>query len=220
MAAARLHELSVNTTLGPSADLGDAGGAWEGRAYSDDPQTVARALRAAVRAYLHGGVAPVVGHFPGEGGASQDPDTGPATVGSSVEDLRGRDLVPFEAVAHTAPAIRMSAAAYAGFDGVTPATLLPEAVELLRSTGFRGVVVSGDLNAAADASGLPVGDAAVQALQAGCDLLVLPGDAAAQDEAWRAVTKAIRDGQLDRSAIAASLARVKALKQRFARPPA
>src|SRR4051812_49768568 len=101
LAGTRLRELQVNTTLAPAADLGAAGGAWEGRAFSDDPRMVSRDVRAAVRAYLKAGVAPVVGHFPGEGGASQDPSEGPATVGSSVDDLRARDLKPFEAVATT-----------------------------------------------------------------------------------------------------------------------
>jgi beta-N-acetylhexosaminidase len=219
LAAARLRELSVNTTLAPAADLRASGGAWQDRGYSDDPAAAARAVRAAVRAYLRGGVAPVVGHFPGEGGASQDPSEGPATVGSSVDELRERDLKPFEAVARVAPAVVMSSAAYAGFDGVTPATLLPEAVQLLRDTGFRGVVVSGDLDAAASASGLSIGDAAVQALQAGCDLLLLPGDAKAQDQAWAAVVRAIRTGGVDRAQIARSLARVDAMKRRFARAP-
>ena len=217
LAAEQLRRLQVNTTLAPSADIGAAGGAWEGRAYSDDPEAVTRAVRAAVRAYLRGGVAPVVGHFPGEGGASQDPSLGPATVGSSVDELRERDVKPFAAVARTAPAVLMSSAAYAGFDGVTPATLLPEAVALLRSTGFRGVVVSGDLDAASSASGLGIGDAAVQALQAGCDLLLVPGDARAQEQAWAAIVRALRDGTLDRAQVAQSLARVERMKRRFAR---
>lgn len=214
-AGAQLKALTVNMTLAPSADIGDAGGAWEDRAYSDDPGLVARDVAAAVAAYRHEGIAPVVGHFPGEGGASQDPEAGAATVGLSVDDLKARDLHPFTAIARSAPAIQLSGAAYAGFDGATPATLLPETVELLRSTGFRGVVVSADLAAAAAATGESAGQAAVQALQAGCDVLVLPGDAAAQEEAWRAVVRAVRRGTVSRARVAGALERVAALKRRL-----
>jgi len=109
----------------------------------------------------------------------------------------------------------MSAAAYAAFDGVTPATALPEAVALLRGQGFKGVVVSADLSAATIAAGGSIGQVAVDALKAGCDLLYLPGDARAQDEAWRAVTRALRTGELERGRVADALARVAALKRHY-----
>ena len=55
-----------------------------------------------------------------------------ATVGGSLAQLEGHDLVPFAAVAPRAPVIEMSNASYVAFDGVTPAALLPQAVQLLR----------------------------------------------------------------------------------------
>lgn len=214
-AGRRLRRLGVTMTLAPSADLAAAGGAWEGRGYSDDPGVVTGATRAALRSYRRQRVVATVGHFPGEGGASQDPSLGPATVGLSREALIGRDVKPFAAIAKDAPAVEMSAAAYAAFDGVTPATALPEAIELLREQGFKGVVVSADLGAATIATGGSVGQVAVDALKAGCDLLYLPGDAKAQDEAWRAVTRALRTGDLERERVADALARVEALKRRY-----
>jgi len=214
-AGRRLRTLGVPMTLAPSADLASAGGAWEGRGFSDDPGVVTGAVRAALRGYKRQRVVAVIGHFPGEGAASQDPAAGPATVGLSLDDLRTQDLEPFAAVAEKADAVGMSAAAYAAFDGVTPATALPEAVALLRGQGFKGVVVSADLSAATIATGGSIGQVAVDALKAGCDLLYLPGDARAQDEAWRAVTRALRTGELDRGRVADALARVAALKRHY-----
>src|SRR5205823_15080815 len=104
---------------------------------SADPATVAREVRAAVSGYKASSTVAVVGHFPGEGGASQDPAEGPATVGLGLSDLQARDLQPFVAVARQAPAVMLSNALYVAFDGVTPATLLPDAVKLLRDIGFR-----------------------------------------------------------------------------------
>jgi beta-N-acetylhexosaminidase len=214
-AGRRLRKLGVGMTLGPSADLAATGGAWEGRAFSDDPGVVTGAIQAAQRAYRRKRVIAAVGHFPGEGGASQDPGAGPATVGLSLDELRAADLKPFAAVARRSAAVQMSAAAYAAFDGVTPATAVPEAVALLREQGFKGVVVSADLAAATIATGGSIGRVAVDALAAGCDLLYVPGDARAQDEAWRAVTRALRTGELKRERVADALARVGSLKRRY-----
>src|SRR6266702_2304291 len=61
----------------------------------------------------------IVGHFPGTGAASADPDQMQATVGGTLESLKGRDLLPFAAIAGAVPVIEMSNAVYAAFDGVT-----------------------------------------------------------------------------------------------------
>jgi beta-N-acetylhexosaminidase len=212
-AGAQLRVLGVTMTLGPAADLATAGGAWAGRGYSADPASTAGDVAAAVAGYRSTGVLAAVGHFPGEGGASQDPLRGPATVGLSLAQLRAADLQPFAAVVRTAPAIQLSDALYAAWDGVTPATLLPDAVRLLRSMGFRGAVVSGDLQAVTLVTGGTVAQAAVEALKAGCDLLYVPGDAADQDAAWSAVAAAIRSGAVPAARVADALAHVQALQR-------
>ncbi len=215
LAGRQLRALGIHMTLAPSADVGVSGGAWEGRAFSDSPGVVGRLARAAVAGYTRARVAAAPGHFPGEGAASQDPSQGAATVGAGIDQLRAQDMRPFAALARSAPAITMSDALYAGFDGVTPATLLPEAVAQLRKLGFRGVVVSGDLSAVTLATGGSVAAAAVDALKAGCDLLFVPGDAADQEAAWSAVVRAVRRGDVPLARVAGALRRIAALKRRF-----
>lgn len=211
----RLRSLGVALTLGPPAHLASAGGPWEGRAFSDDPQRAAGVVRAAVDGYRSQAVAAVVGRFPGEGAATQDPAAGTASVGLGLEELQRADLLPFAAVADRAAAVQMSPALYVAWDGVTPATLLPEAVQELRRTRFKGVVVSADLTAATLATGGSIGEAAVQALQAGCDLVWVPGDDAAQEEAYRAVVAAIRSEEVDPGHVAAALGRIARLKREY-----
>jgi beta-N-acetylhexosaminidase len=214
LAGRQLKALDIRMTFAPAADVSGAGGAWEGRAFSEDPAAVARLARASVDGYTTAGVVSAPGHFPGEGAASSDPAESVATVGLSLDELRARDLRPFAAIARHAPAVTMSAALYAGFDGVTPATVLPEAVILLRTMGFRGAVVSADLSAVTLATGGSPGSAAVEALRAGCDLLVLAGDASDQEQAYRAVLDAVRSGRVPVRRVAASLERIGALKRR------
>jgi beta-N-acetylhexosaminidase len=211
-----LRPVGVNATLAPVADLAIAGGPDVDRGYGADPGLATADVRAAVSGYRAGGLIAIVGHFPGEGGASQDPMVGAATVGGRMSDLLAADVKPFAAVAGLAPVIQLSDALYTAFDGVTPATLLPDAVSLLRQRlRFGGVVMSGDLLAVTAATGGSVADASVQALKAGCDLLFLPGGATDAEAAYNAVLAAIRQGDLDAQAVARSLARVAALKKAY-----
>jgi beta-N-acetylhexosaminidase len=214
--AQALRPLGIRMVLAPVADTETTGGPWEGLAFSDQPGPMSAMAGAAVAGWKQGQVAPAPGHFPGEGAASGDPAVEPATVGLSMAELRARDLKPFASLARDAPAIQLSAATYVAFDGVTPATLLPEVVSLLRDElHFGGVVVSGDLAAASLASGQPVADVAVAALKAGCDLLWIPGDAQDQDAAWRAVVRALRTGEVPASRVAEALRRVSALRAAY-----
>jgi beta-N-acetylhexosaminidase len=176
---------------------------------------VAPRVRAAVDGWTDADVLSVPGRFPGEGAASQDPLEGPATVGLSLDELMQRDVRAFRPVAKRAPAIQMSAALYAAWDGVTPATLLPEAVDLLRGeVGFDGAVVSADLISVTAATGESVGAAAVQALKAGCDVLLVPGARADREEAYRALLDAVRGGELSRARVDEALLQVLSLKRR------
>jgi beta-N-acetylhexosaminidase len=216
LVARDLRKLGVNGTLAPVADLADDGGPAVDQGYSADPALVTTLVHAAVGGYRTGGLISVVGHFPGEGAASEDPSQGAATVGSVMPDLMAHDIKPFAGIAATAPVIQLSDAVYAAFDGVTPATLLPDAVSLLRQRlGFEGVVMSGDLLAVTATTGGTVAAAAVQALKAGCDLLFLPGGATDAEAAYNAVLAAIRQGQLDPESISRSLSRVAALKRAY-----
>ena len=108
----------------------------------------------------------------------------------------------------------MSNAIYAAFDGVTPATLLPEAVDELRDRlGFEGAIVSADLVATTATTGGSVGEAAIDALKAGVDLLIVPGGRAQQDEAYRAVVAAAAQPRdLARRGVADALRRIAELR--------
>jgi beta-N-acetylhexosaminidase len=215
-AAEQLDALGVGVNLAPNADIAVAGGPGQGRAFSDTPAAVTSAVQATVAAYRKLGVAAAVGPFPGDGAASQDPNAGPAPVGLSLDDLRKADMKPFAAVAKgdgAAPAMQMTNAIYVGWDGVTPATLLPDAVKELRDgLGFDGAILSADLVATTATAGGTVGAAAVNALKAGVDMLVIPGGRAQQDQAFRAVVAAVKSGAISPGRIADALKRIAALR--------
>jgi beta-N-acetylhexosaminidase len=217
-----LKQLGFELTIAPWVDVDTPAGALTGDLYSTSPSVVARFALAALSGYAQAGVLAAPAHFPGEGGASTDPDQMTATVGGSLAALRGRDLIPFAAVVPHAPVIVMSNAEYAAFDGVTPAGLLPAAVELLRnSLGFGGVVMSDDLDATLDATGESPAEVAVQALRAGDDLLYITGPASEHAAAYHAVLAAASASAADRARVRTALLRDLMLKARVGLlPPA
>jgi beta-N-acetylhexosaminidase len=211
-----LRAAGVDLVLGPDADVGSPGAPLQRQAIADAPATVAKVVGAAVAGYRRAHTIAAVGHFPGQGAAAGDPNQQPAEVGSSLGELRARDLRPFAAVAHTAPVVVASNAIYAAFDGATPAVLLPQALDglLRRNLGFRGVVMSDDLVPASITNHTDLGSTAVAALRAGADLLYVPG-AGAQDRAYAAVLSAWQHGQVSTAQLRAAATRVLALKRSF-----
>jgi len=216
-AARQLAALGVGVNLAPNADIAVAGGPGQGRAFADQAAKVTTAVKASVAAHRRAGVAAAVGPFPGDGAASQDPSAGPAPVGLSLEDLRDADMKPFAAVATgsgAAAAMQMSNAIYIAYDSVTPATLLPEAIKELRDRlGFKGAIISADLVATTATTGGSVGEAAVDALKAGADMLLVPGGRAQQDEAYRAVVAAVRNRSISPERVVEALQRIAGLRR-------
>ena len=199
----------VTLELGPDVDVPIVG-----RPDVDQATAIAR------RAVRDDAVVHAIGHFPGQGAASQDPIEGPAQVAQAEADLRERDLVPFAAVATDAPAFVVSSASYLAYDPVTPAAHVPAIVkDLLRDDlGFGGVAMTDDLAGLEAATGQGPGDAAIAAIDAGIDLVYVP-DPGAADVAYAAVLEAVQSGKLDASRVRDAAARVLALKARVA-PPA
>ena len=214
-AGTALKRLGFEMTIAPWVDVDTPDGALTGELFSTNPAAVASFGLAALRGYARAGMIAAPAHFPGEGAASNDPDQMSATVGGSLAALRGRDLIPFAAIAAHAPAIMMSNASYVAFDGVTPASLLPAAVSLLRSIGFGGVVMSDDLDATLDATGESPGEVAVDALRAGDDLLYITGPPSEHAAAYDAVLAASSRSARDRALVRAALLRDLTLKARY-----
>jgi beta-N-acetylhexosaminidase len=216
-AARALRRLHVTMTFAPVADVATPTGPGQDLDFSDSARAVAQLTAAAVGAYRRGGVVPAVGHFPGQGSANADPDIATATVGLGLDDLRRRDLLPFRAIARTVPVVIVSNAVYAAYDGVTPAVLLPDVVGglLRRQLGFKGVVMTDDLVSTAPVLGQSVARSAVEALEAGADLLYVSGGTPQQEQAYRAVLAAVRRGTISRRRLQVSVERVLALKRGY-----
>ena len=217
--AGALAALGVTGVLGPVLDVSPAGGSALGAlAYSDDPAEVAGFADAELAAYGEAGLFTAVGHFPGLGSADQSTDDGPASVGLDLPELRERDLLPFRAaIEDGAPAFVLSHALYPMNDFTAPGTLSSEVVtDLLRDElGYEGVAITDDLAAPAVEIAASVPEAAVEALRAGADMLMISGPAADQRAAYDAVLAGVQRGRIPRSRVDQAVGRILAAKEDY-----
>ena len=161
------------------------------RAFGDDAATCARFGVAWVRGLQSAGVLACGKHFPGHGDTTKDSHHDLPVVDQPLERLRALELAPFRAAAAAGVATMMTAhVVYTALDPKLPATLSPAACTELRSeVGFDGVLVSDDLEMQAVAARWSVEDAAVLAVAAGCDALLVCWSDEKQERAVEALTR-------------------------------
>jgi len=105
---------------------------------------------------------------------------------------------------------------YPAIDPERPASLSPKAIQLLRKdVGFDGVVITDDLAMEGAKQGGTVAQAAVNAVSAGADMLIISSQPQEQADAYAAVVRAVEVGQISREQIDASLNRILKLKERY-----
>jgi beta-N-acetylhexosaminidase len=205
----------VTVDLAPVADVTSehAFEAVQGRGFSGDPARVAALADAFAQGLQARGVAATAKHFPGLGTLSVDTDRALGRVESSPADLETQ-ILPFRQLVHDGVDMVMLAnAVYASWDSANPAVFSSKVVQVLRQElGFRGVVITDDLNAAS-LSG-EAGARAVQSVMAGADI-VLYGSAEGGRAAYRALLAAAQSGQLPRSRLLESHERLIALKAKL-----
>ena len=218
--ASSLRALGVNAVLGPVIDVGgtETGSALGTRIYSDDPEEVATYANATVRAYRAERVFSAPSHLPGLGATDQSTEDGPATVGLGLDELRQRDLMPFEtAISAGAPGILISSALYPFSDFTVPASLtrVVDSTLLRRELKFKGVSMTDDLADPAITALYTVPDASVRALSAGADMLFISGTAGDQQAAYIAVLRAVQRGRVPRERLNEAVGRILLAKQDY-----
>lgn len=161
------------------------------RAFSEDPDTCARFGVAWSRGLQAAGLLACGKHFPGHGDTSKDSHVDLPTVTRGRDHLEKVELAPFRAAAVAGVAAMMTAhVVYSAIDPDLPATLSRRVCTDLRDhIGFRGALVSDDLEMGALAARWSVEDAAVLAVAAGCDALLVCSREDAQERVVAALTR-------------------------------
>lgn len=171
------RKLGVSMFLAPIADVIDGQNPWlQGRTMGPDAETVARLVSAYVKGVQRAGITAVTKHFPGFNNLHADP----ALVDVSLQTARDhilKNALPFTAaIAAGTKAIMTGPAPVAAFDVKNAASTSATVIALLREQfGFKGLIVSDDLDSPATLRGHSLLETAMASLNAGADLLLVAG---------------------------------------------
>lgn len=221
---AELAGMGFNVDFAPDADVtsGPSDPAIGSRSVGSSPALVAEHVLAAAHGFASSGVLPVVKHFPGHGSVTTDSHVGLPVQRRTLGDLRRRDLVPFRAgIAAGLSSVMVGHLDVRAVDPHTPSSLSPEVVTgLLREQlGFRGLAFTDSLEMAAVTDRFGSAGAAVRAVKAGEDVLLMPPDPRAARDA---LVAAVRGGRLPQARLDQAATRMVALllhqRARGARP--
>jgi beta-N-acetylhexosaminidase len=193
------------------------------RALAEKAEEVARLGSAIVRALQGEGIAACGKHFPGHGDTSADSHFELPLVEHPPDRIRRVECVPFKAAIEAGVATIMTAHVLVpALDEERPASLSKTIITdlLRRELGYPGVILSDDLEMKAIAAGYKVPEAAVMAIEAGCDgVLICSGDHATQAAALEALIHAVEQERIPYSRIEDALSRQRRAKERFLASP-
>lgn len=221
-----LREAGINWNLAPVVDVAvnptNPAVVALGRTYSADPARVSAQARAFVQGMHDAGVLTALKHFPGHGSSRSDSHQGFTDVTDTAE--LSVELRPYRTLiaAGMADSVMTAHVFNRGLDPWDPATLSRFTVRrVLRGwLHYDGVAVSDDLLMGAIAQHYGLEDAAVLALGAGVDVLLISQntgrvDDRAAERVVAAITRAVADGTLSETAVTAAVHRVDLLRARL-----
>jgi beta-N-acetylhexosaminidase len=185
------------------------------RSFGADPERAAALAMAWMDGSESEGVACCVKHFPGHGDTHVDSHRDLPTVDKGLAELERFEFAPFRAAAPHAPAVMTAHIVYPALDPHNPATMSRAILtDLLRGRmGYQGVIITDGMDMHAIAHRYSAGQAAVNALAAGADMVMAIGSRVTQEETLDAIAAAIADGTLPMAEVRARLDRLDKLAQ-------
>lgn len=210
-----LKDLGFNMDAAPDTDVltNPQNEVVKYRSFGSDPQLVADMAEAELKGLNEEGIIGMYKHFPGHGGTTADSHEGYVYVDDTLEELENSAFVPFkDGIANDIRVIMVSHIAAPNVTGDnTPATLSKKlTTDILREDlGFDGMVITDALDMGAITEQYGSANAAVAALNAGADMLLMPLDF---QSAYEGVLDAVADGTLTEERIDESVARILEVK--------
>ena len=210
-----LGGLGFNVDFAPDADVlsNPENQVVRWRSFGSDPQLVAEMAAAELKGLREQGVLGAYKHFPGHGATAGDTHEGYACTDKSLEELQACELIPFQrGIQEGVPMIMVGHISLPSVTGDgTPASLSEVLVtEVLRNQmGYEGIVVTDAMNMGAVANTYTSAQAAVAAVSAGVDIILMPMDFYG---AYEGILDAVRNQTISPERIDASLERILRVK--------
>ncbi len=210
-----LKQLGFNVDYAPVADvLTNPDNTVIGtRSFGSDASVVADMVTKELEGLSSQGVFGVVKHFPGHGGVSGDSHDGAVTLDKSLEELMQTEFVPFQKAVENGVSFVMvghiSVPQVVGDN--TPASLSQMMVSnvLREQLGYQGIVITDAMNMGAITGSYTADQAAVMAVNAGVDMILMPQD---YETAYNGLLQAVQDGTITEDRINESVTRIVKVK--------
>lgn len=209
-----LSRIGFNLDFAPVADLANVENSAVGtRSYGADATAVSDCVSMAVMGLSEQGITTCLKHFPGIGSSAQDTHTGLASTSRTAEQFRAEEFTVFQAGINAgADMVMIGHISAPELTGSNDPCTFSEAVvtDILRNElGFQGVIITDAMNMKAVSDYYDSADAAIQALRAGCDMILMPEDF---EMAYNGVLQAVNDGVISEERINDSLRRIYRIK--------
>lgn len=226
-----LSAVGVNVNLAPVVDVNSnpRNPIIGVRSFGDSTEIVIPFAENTLQGYHRAGIITSIKHFPGHGDVEIDSHQDLPIIKKSKQSLQGVELLPFKTLAHLTDMIMTAHIAVPSVDPINCATLSKDVLTVLRNEiGFDGVIISDSLVM----NGLlkncsSIDDAAIKALNAGCDILLLGGKqlsgahtdleltAADVERIHLSLVDAVRTGSISEKRINQSIERILRLKNKY-----
>lgn len=205
-----LKSLGIHVNYAPVLDLS----ATDDRSYGENPKQAAELAEQAVAGFEKSGITATLKHFPGHGRSNIDPHFETSSVEANQVDLENNDLYPFkkmiEQVDHNKFFVMVTHIKYPAYDKEKPASISPKIIKnLLREKlGYKGIVVTDDLEMGAVSKYYSYRDLGYEAVHAGADLLLVCHTLESQIEVINGIKEAVEQNKLSEDEIDASVKRI------------
>lgn len=220
--ARELRAAGFNVNFAPVVDVltNPANPVIGDRAFGTTPEMVIHNAIPYMQGLVEGGILGCPKHFPGHGDTEVDSHLDLPKVSHDLRRLRDIELRPFaKAIAQGARMIMVAHIVCESLDNANPVTLSPTVIEqLLRGhLDFDGVAIADDLEMQAITDHHEIGEAAVAAVNAGCDMLLVCQTTEAVAQVHATLTRAIEKGEIARARLDSAERRRQKLLKRIAR---
>lgn len=188
------------------------------RSFGSNPELVGNLGVEAMQGMQDEQVIPVIKHFPGHGDTHIDSHDQLPVIDKSMDELENIELVPFkEAIEAGADVVMTAHILLPQIEEDVPATLSNEIITgLLREDlEFEGVIITDDLTMGAISNDYDLGEAAVQAIKAGVDIVLVAHDYQNVTAVFDQIKKSVLSGELKESRIEDSVKRILLLKEKY-----
>lgn len=209
-----LSGYGFNMDFAPVADVIAEGNTIIGdRSFGSDVNLVSPMAAAAVEGLQSSGVSACLKHFPGLGDTTEDTHDGMAQTDKTLDEFNATDFPVYQAgIDAGVDFVMVSHLSVPGITGDnTPSSLSSQMItDILRGQlGYQGIVITDAMNMAAITDYYTADQAAVMALQAGVDMILMPED---YETAYQGVLDAVNNGTLTEDRINESLRRIYRVK--------